>query len=403
MTRVIPGRQGRARPSGAQLLAARAGRRTVAIGAALAAAAASTIFVAGPAAASSGQVVIAASTYTGIDVARQADGSPTWSVQQAGAGTYGSPAVAIASNGTIVVTAVDLAGTDRGTLYYFWEAAGSSTWHREQVSAIGAAALYVTPSIASQTVIQSGTPISLAIVDQDQNDSGSTLYLQPFGAPNWSSEAIPTADGTASAPTVTEDANDTTVITYGTADGFGFDRLVYNTTSDWESIQDIDVGHAMSGMQAVDEAGGRIEASGTENGIIWFFYNANGSTGGWYGQDLGVGAMDGASMAVDTAAGNTTLAAYDPGDVSGQCVYVYTQQNGSNSWSVQSRADCPGWAGPPVVSVVAQPNGNLVMALMASNQQVQFYWAPSGTDQWNNEVVSGIVDPGDYSVAIAAD
>lgn len=400
---MIPGRQRQAGPRGAQRFAARAGRRTVAITAALAAAAANTLFVAGPAAASSGQVVIAASTYTGIDVARQADGSPTWSVQQAGAGTYGSPAVAIASNGTIVVTAVDLAGTDRGTLYYFWEAAGSTTWHREQVSAIGAAALYVTPSIASQTTIQSGTPISLAIVDQDQNDSGSTLYLEAFGAPTWSSEAIPTADGTATAPTVTEDANDTTVITYGTADGFGFDRLVYNTTSDWESIQDIDVGHSMSSMQAVDEVGGRIVASGTENGILWFFYNANGATNGWYGQDLGVGALDGSSMAVDTAAGNITLATYDPDDSSGECVYVYTQKNGSNSWSEQSRASCPGWIGPATVSIAAQPSGNLVMTLIASNQQVQFYWAPSGTGQWNDEDVSGIVDPGYDSAAIAAD
>lgn len=377
----------------------------VKVGVALAAAVGSVVIAAGPAMASTGEVVIATDTYTGIDVATQPDGGRVWTVQQVASGTYGSPTVAIASNGSIVVAAVELGGgADRGTLYYFWEAAGSTTWERQQVSAIGAAALTVTPSIAGQKPVAAGTPINIVIVDQDQNDSGSTYYWEAFGSRTWNSEAIPTADGTAKDPYITEDANNTGVITYGTADGFGFDRLKYNTTDTWLSIQDITVGTAMNGMEAVDEPSGRIVASGTtaNSGEMWEFYNSSGATDAWYGQNLGVYAYNNASMAVDTAAGNITVATYDPNDSSGECVYVYTEKSGTTSWTVQSRAECPGWASPAVVAAAAQPNGNLVMTLIASNQEVQFYWAPSGTDNWNNEQISGIVDPAG-SAAIAAD
>ena len=394
------GHVGNRRTSG---FAGRPGIRAICFGAALAATVTSTLIAAGPAMASTGEVVVASSTYTGIDVAIQADGSSSWTVQQVTSGIYGSPAVALTSNGGIVLTAVDLSGADRGTLYYFWEGPGSSTWHPQQVSAIGAAALYVTPSIASQTPDAAGLPINNVIVDQNQNGTGSTYYWQAYGTAPWYSEALPTVGGVATQPFVTEDANDTSVVTFGKANGFGFDRLTLGNTTNWESAQGITVGYAMNGMEAVDEPSGRIVASGTENnGTMWSFYNTTGSTGGWYGQNLGVSAVDGASMAVDTAAGNVTLAAYSTASPSDECINVYTQKNGTTPWSEQSWVQCPGSIDAATLSMAAQPSGNLVMAFIAGNDQVQFLWAPSGTGQWNDEPITGIVNPDD-SAAIAAD
>jgi hypothetical protein len=390
-----------ARASGAA--ASRRGVRALAFGAALTAAFASTLIATSPASAGTGEAVVASSTETGIDVAIQADGSSSWTVQQVVSGIYGSPAVALTSNGGIVLTAVDLSGADRGTLYYFWEGAGSTTWHPQQVSAVGAAALYVTPSIASQTPDSAGLPINNVIVDQNQNNTGSTYYWQAYGTAPWYSEALPTVGGVATQPFVTEDANDTGVVTFGTANGFGFDRLTLGNTTNWESAQGLTVGYPMNGMEAVDEPGGRIVASGTQsNGTIWSFYNTTGATGGWYGQELGVTAMGDVSMAVDTAAGNVTLADYDASGASGQCLDIYTEKNGTTSWTAQNWPECPGYVQSVNLSLAAQPSGNLVMALIAGNSQVEFYWAPSGTGQWHNETIGAIANPIE-SAAIAAD
>lgn len=117
--------------------------RPIAAAAALAAAFAVTGGPAVPAYASANEVVIAVTAGSGLDVATQVNGS--WHVETVATGLYGQPSVAIESNGIIVIAAVFLTGAYRGTLYYFWQAAGGTVWHRQQVSAKAASPRWCRP------------------------------------------------------------------------------------------------------------------------------------------------------------------------------------------------------------------------------------------------------------------
>jgi hypothetical protein len=371
-------------------LGSRPWTRATAAGAALVAVAATVLVPAVPAAAATGEVVIAVSTGSAIQLAKKPDDSSTWTVQKVASGLYGQPSVALESNGITVVAAIFETGTDRGTLYYFWQAAGGTVWHRQQVSAIAAAAPLVPPSIAGQKVI-AGQSADTIIVAQNAAGTGSTYYWQAIGTTPWRAEAIPTVNGTASAPYVTVDSDNTSVVSFATPRGFGFDRQAYGASS-WETVQEVYPGFPEQGVEAADENDGRIVVSATETGdsALDFFYNGTGSVHDWFHQYLSSDADDQSSMAVNSAEHSVTMAAYDPSWSSGECVSTYTQTDGSSAWHKQAYVACPGIGGNADVAIAAQSNGGLVMAAIDSSLQVEFAAEAAGGTKWTTTLIPSI-------------
>jgi len=374
--------------------------RLVAAGAALAVAFAVAAGPAIPAEASSGEVVIAVATGSGLQVGKQINDSP-WQTQTVATGLYGQPSVAIESNGNIVIAAVFLTGSYRGTLYYFWQAPGSTVWHRQQVSAKAAAAPLVPPSIAAQR-INPGAAADTVIVAQNATGTGSAYYWQQIGTAPWHTEAIPTVNGTATAPNVSVDSQNTSVVSFATPKGFGLDRQAYASAT-WETVQEVYPGGARQGVQAADENDGRIVVSATTpvSDQLNFYWNSTGKVSGWAGQNLPWQADDQSAMAVNAAEHNVTIAAYDPSFSSGECISTYTQDDGSSSWHRQAYITCPGWGGNADVAIAAQSSGGLVMTSIDSSDVVDFYAAAPGGSTWSVTRITGISFPMD-TPAIAA-
>ena len=345
----------------------------------------------GPALASTGQVEIVTTNGSALLIARQADGTSTWKTQTVATGLYGQPAVAQESNGNTVIAAVYLpAGPERGTLYYFWQASGGTTWHRQQVSAYAAVAPNQAVSIAAQATLKSGEAINTEIVAQNATGTGSTLYWQTVGKSPWNTEAIPTVSGTATLPYISVDSQNTTVISYTSTDGFGIDRQKYGTTS-WETVQDIRPGAVRDGVQAMDEPNGEIIVAATDSaGSISFYYNKTGAVSDWYGQNLGQYANQYVAMAMNTKESKITLAAFNPTFWDGQCVSTYTAAFGSTSWSEASCPADPGYGSPEDVAITAQPSGYLAMTANASNGEVQFFGKSPSSSSWSDEQVSSL-------------
>ena len=374
--------------------------RLVAGTAAVAAMFAITAAPAGPAEASSGQVVIAVATGTKLEIARQANGAP-WQIENVASGLYGQPSVALESNGITVIAAVFLTGPYRGTLYYFWQASGGTVWHRQQVSAKAGAAPLVPPSIAAQR-INPGAAADTVIVAQNATGTGSTYYWQQIGTGPWHSEAIPTVNGTATAPYVTVDAQNTSVVGFATPKGFGLDRQAYGATI-WETVQEVYPGSARQGVEAADENDGRIVVSATTpvSSQLNFYWNTTGKVHDWHGQNLPWQADDQSAMAVNGTEHNLTVAAYDPSFSSGECISTYTQDDGSSAWHRQAYIACPGWGGNADVAIAAQSSGGLVMTSIDSSDVVDFYSAAPGGSTWSQTRITGISVPMD-TPAIAA-
>jgi hypothetical protein len=373
--------------------------RLVTIGTALAAAFAAA-GRAGPAAASSGEVVIAVTAGAGLQVGEQTNDSP-WQIETVATGLYGQPSVAIESNGNIVIAAVFLTGSYRGTLYYFWQAPGSTVWHRQQVSAEAGVAPLVPPSIAAQR-LNPGAVADTVIVAQNATGTGSTYYWQQIGTGPWNSEAIPTFNGTATAPYVSVDSQNTSVVSFATPKGFGLDRQAYGAST-WETVEEVYPGSARQGVEAADENDGRIVVSATTpvSDQLNFYWNTTGKVSDWYGQNLPWQSDDQSAMAVNATEHNVTIAAYDPSFSSGECISTYTQDDGSTAWHRQAYVACPGWGGNADVAIAAQSSGGLVMTSIDSSDVVDFYAeAPSGST-WSDARITGISYPMD-TPAIAA-
>ncbi len=371
------------------------GIRALRLVAGMAAVAVTFAVTAGPAApaqAATGQVVIAVATGTKLEIARQANGAP-WQIEKVASGLYGQPSVALEGNGITVIAAVFLTGKDRGTLYYFWQGAGSTVWHRQQVSTVAGVAPLVPPSIAAQR-IHGGAAASTVIVAQNATGTGSAYYWQQIGTAPWHSEAIPTVNGTATAPYVTVDSQNTSVVSFATPKGFGLDRQAYGAAS-WETVQEVYPGSARQGVEAADENDGRIVVSATTpgSGQLNFYWNSTGKVHDWHGQNLAWQSMDQSAMTVNSAEHNVTIAAYDPGWSSGECISTYTQDDGSTSWHRQAFVYCPGWGGNIDVGIAARSSGGLVMTTIDSSDVVEFMWAAAGSGTWHESQITGISFP----------
>ena len=354
-----------------------------------------------PAQASTGLVMAAATTQgrgEGLYYDWQTAGASTWNEELVASGLWGTPSMTIQSNGNVLISDVDYSNY---TLYFFWQGYQTTTWHQEQVSAIGAAAFAKT-SIAAQIVPSSGQAAYVAIVAENSADTGGnpafTYYYSQIGKAGWYSQSLPGGyDGQQSPEVAVGPDNEIMVIfapgiQSAAATGFYIDFQAYGSSA-WNQLYvptgnieyqpEIEI-QPTGNVIVADNIGLLADLQGVE-----FYWSPAGDIDTWHAEAIGsAGAINGAgvSIADDPAAGAITIT----GGFSGACVPTVTQAYGPNPW-VAGQIGCPGRSsGPPVVA--AEATGGLIAASAGPDGgQGYFYWAASGSSAWHTESLPGLV------------
>jgi hypothetical protein len=174
------------------------------------------VFTSTPAITWTGSSLVLAATDSdtnNLDYWWQAAGSTTWTEEAVAAGIIGTPAIAWTGS-AVVLTAVGA----NGYLYYWWQAAGTTTWHQQTVSTLDFTGNgYPTrPSIA-----WTGSSVIITASDADEQSYNEIPYYwwEAAGASTWNQETV---GDQFSAPPQIAWAGNTAEIVSGTEDGAGF-------------------------------------------------------------------------------------------------------------------------------------------------------------------------------------
>ena len=358
-----------------------------------------------PAQASTGEVMVAGTNLGGgLYFEWQTDGTSTWHKETvSSASGWDSPSMAVASNGNVLIAAVD---AFTGTLYYWWQAYGSTNWNQQQVSATGAVA-QGSVSIAVQQE-NSGEPGDVVIVAQDNTSDGQnpsfTYYYQAFGTAPWNTESLPGGYDGQSDPYVTVAPNDSVVVIFspGLIDpavvtGFWLDQLPY-LSSNWSSLH-VSTGTSVEDPEVVEQPGGGFNVTDVnDSGGVDYYWSPADDIYDWYGQTVSTTAgsvtEQGVSIANDTASSEIAIAA----DL-GTCEHAFLQPYGATGWNSESMG-CPG-SYPDNPEIAAESTGGLVGTGSAESGQAYFYWQDAG-GAWHTESLPGLTQVESTQVAIAS-
>jgi hypothetical protein len=355
---------------------------------------------AAPAQASTALVMAAATTQgstEGLYFDEQTAGSSTWTREPVASGLWGTPSMTVQSNGNVLISDVDYSNN---TLYFFWQGYQTTTWHQEQVSAYGAAALDPT-SIAVQVPPSSGQAAYVAIVAENSADTDGypafTYYYSQIGKAGWFTEPLPGGYDGQVTPDIAVGPNNEFVVVFDpgiqsdTVTGFFIDVQAFGSSS-WIEVH-VGTGHIEFRPQVevqpsgniiiADEIGTLADLQGVE-----FYWSPAGDIDSWNAVTVSPnGGINnaGVSMADNPAAGDITIT----GGYSGACIPTTTQAYGPNPW-VTGQIGCPGeGSGPP--SIAAEANGGLIAASSGTDGgQGYFYWANEGSSTWHTEPLTNI-------------
>jgi hypothetical protein len=272
-----------------------------------------------------------------------------------------------------------IAATDaHGDLYYFWQASGSTTWHRQLVASGG----YSKPCIT-----WTGQDVAIAALDS----SGDLFYFtQPGSGTTWASQLVATASsGKYQAPSVTVSPGGQVLISAGNSSGELVSFTLNPGSTSW-SEQTVAFGRfGPSSVATAESALGLITAS--SGGTLYFWYESLAFPGWSPGQTVASpgsgGSYTGGSIAASNAyiviAAATTTGAVD----------AFTQLIGGTGWTAQPVSASGGPYASPQVAWTGLVNGtsNSYDVITAANKAgtLDYWWTPDGaTTAWNSETVA---------------
>ena len=231
-----------------------------------------------------------------------------------------------------------IAATDsHGDLYYFWEAAGSTTWHRQLVAKGTKEVAYTKPAIT-----WTGHGVGIAVVE---GSAGLAYFFQPSGSSKWKYKFVAFIPEPRT-PSLTTAANGTVLI-----------------------------------------------GEDSKEGKLFAFEQPAGSTV-WAGELISSGVFGNCSVATAPDGTNTYLGLMTA--VSGGTLYFWWSVLGTTSWNQETIAS----AGPGVSyaggSVIATSNDVLVTAATTAGA-VDFWSQTIGGTGWTGQTVAAPGSGGAYS------
>jgi hypothetical protein len=162
-----------------------------------------------------------------------------------------------------------------GSLWFYWAADGTSTWHAEQVAGPGIVSVHGAPAITDSggaTEIAAATP-----------DGGLDFWWAADGTSTWHYELVagPTAATSAPAMTVTGDGVE---IAAAGPDASLWFYWAYNGTSTWHTEQVDGAGSSVAAPAITDNGGGVFLAATAAHGGSVMYFASHGRqfrTAGW--------------------------------------------------------------------------------------------------------------------------
>jgi hypothetical protein len=279
-----------------------------------------------------------------------------------------------------------IAATDsHGDLYYFWQASGSATWHKQLVASATSGLAYSKPSITA-----AGTTVYIAAV----SGSGNLYYFTKTGTASWHEVLLSTAGsmGKYQAPSIT--TGDGSVLISVSNTGGDLDTFTQAAGSSSWAYQTVAAG--MFGPSSVttvfdsmvSEYLGLITAS--SGGTLYFWWEHLAAPG-WNQQTVAspgaAGSYTGGSVAASNAdiviAAATTTGAVDS----------FTQPIGASGWTQQMVTTSGGPYTSPQVAWTGPIDGtsDSYDVITAANHAgaLHYWWVADGSGLgWNPETVA---------------
>jgi hypothetical protein len=279
-----------------------------------------------------------------------------------------------------------IAATDsHGDLYYFWQASGSTTWHKQIVAEATSGIGYSTPSITA-----AGSAVHIVAI----GGPGNLYYFTKTGAASWSEVLLSSAGsaGKYQAPSITI-GDGSVLISVGNTAG-DLDSFTQAPGSSSWNVQTVAAGlFGPSSVTTVFDSMvskylGLITAS--SGGTLYFWWELLASPG-WYQQTVAspgaAGGYTGGSVAASNA--DIVIAA---ATASG-AVDSFTQPIGGSSWTQQTVTSSGGPYTSPQVAWTGFVGGtsDSYDVITAANHPgaLRYWWVPDDSSlSWTAETIA---------------
>jgi hypothetical protein len=274
-----------------------------------------------------------------------------------------------------------IAATDKhGDLYYFWQASGASTWHKQLVAKTG----YSKPAIA-----WTGHAVLIAAVT-----AGGYLveWTRPSGSPTWSSTEIAAPDpGKYQSPSVTVSADGAIMISaYSSGQLESFTQAAGGVTWTLNTVAYGTFGPS-SITTVYDTLSGSYLAliTASSGGSLDFFWEIRG-TGAWHEETV-ASSGSAASYTGGSVTASTTDIVIAAATAAG-AVDSFVQPIGGTGWTASTVSTSGGVYTSPQIAWTGPVNGGSSYdVITAANNAgtLSYWWVADGSGlSWNPETVA---------------
>ena len=282
-----------------------------------------------------------------------------------------------------------IAATDKqGDLYYFWQASGSTTWHRQLVARGGGGIAYKHPSIAWE-----GSAVLIAALDA----SGDLVYFaQPSGSTTWTYELVATGTGGQfESPSITAGDGQVLISAASKAGDLVTYSQAYNGPNWTEQTVAFGTFGTPSAATVYDSLDGSYLGLLTDSsgGTLYFWYEYLAAPG-WNPETVAPSSSQGAFTGGSIMASTTDLlitAVSTAGSV-----YAWTQPIGGSGWTKTAVASAAGgvtYASPQATwTGFLSGTSNSYDVITATTQAgtLDYWWQADGAaGPWTQETIAG--------------
>jgi hypothetical protein len=273
------------------------------------------------------------------------------------------------------------ATNSHGDLYYFWQASGTTTWHKQLVAGATSSLAYSKPSITA-----AGTTVFIAAVD----GAGDLYYFTKTGTASWHGLLLSTdrSSGKYQAPSITTGDGYVLISAGNTGGDLVTFTLAPGSTSWFE--QTVAVG--LFGPSSVTTVFDSLDSeylgllTAASGGALYFWYEFLAGPG-WNQETVAAGSYTGGTVTASNAdiviAAATATGAVD----------AFTQPIGGSGWTAQTVSATGGpytspqaaWTGP------VDGTSSSFDVITATNHAgaLHYWWLPDGSGlAWNPETIA---------------
>lgn len=280
--------------------------------------------------------------------------------------------------------AVIAAADSHGDLYYFWQASGSTTWHKQEVAAATSHLAYSSPS----QIAELNGALYFAAVD----GAGDLYVFTGSGSGAWS-KLLLGSGGTAKYQAPSATAADAEVLISAGNTGGGlviFTHFVYGGTT-WTKqtagtgrFGPSSVGIVYDSLHS-EYLGMLTAASGGSLDFFWEYL----ATPGWNEETVAAPSRAGGYTGGSVAASGTDIV-ITAAAATGGTVAAFTQQIGGSTWTGQNVATTGSYASPQI-AWTGSINGASYDVITAANDAgaLHYWWKADGSaGSWTAETVA---------------